>query len=120
MGKISSVKQSYLFSRAYKYGKCVATAHVVVYALKKKKASENATTGLGLTVAKKYGNAVKRSRARRIMREAYRQLSDRLSGGYVIIAVARHALATAKTQDVYADMVYAFKKLGILKAEETK
>ena len=118
MSKISSVKESYLFSRAYKYGTSFATPRVVIYAMKRKKASENATTGLGLTVAKKYGNAVKRSRARRIMREAYIQINHRVKNGYVIIMVARHALADAKTQDVLSDISYAFAKLGIIKSEE--
>lgn len=75
-------------------------------------------SALGLTVSKKYGKAVERSRARRVMREAYRGLCDKVHCGYDIIVVARGRLAEAKTPEVLTDLSYALNKLGLLKGEE--
>ena len=40
------------------------------------------------TFSRAYGNAVQRNRARRLGREAYRQLRPRLAGGYDLILLA--------------------------------
>lgn len=113
MKKFSSVKKSSTFVRAYRFGKSVAADNVVVYVLKRKRYTEKSSE-LGLTATKKYGKAVERSRARRIMREAYRQLCGNVIPGYDIIVVARRRLAQAKTADVFADLSYALQKLGLI------
>jgi hypothetical protein len=40
---------------------------------------------IGFTLARKYGNAVERNRAKRLGREAYRHLRPRLRGGYDLV-----------------------------------
>jgi ribonuclease P protein component len=117
VNKIISVKRSSVFSRAYKLGKSVATKTLAVYVLKRKKDARK-PTALGLTVSKKYGKAVDRSRARRVMREAYRGLCDRVIDGYDIILVARGRLLGAKTPEALADLSYALEKLDLLTKEE--
>ena len=44
---------------------------------------------MGITTGKKIGNAVKRNRARRIIREAVRALLPEMRSGFDIILVAR-------------------------------
>lgn len=117
MRKICSVKQSSVFSRAYRSGQSVAEEHIVVYALKRRKKGESMPSCLGLTVSKKFGRAVDRSRARRILREAYRPFLNALPCGYDIIVVARYALRGSKMNDAYVDMASAFTKLGLIKGE---
>ncbi|MGM9624738.1 MAG: ribonuclease P protein component, partial [Eubacteriales bacterium] len=71
---------------------------------------------IGLTVTKKIGGAVTRSRVKRILREGYRQL-DRESPvktGFLVVLVARDAAVGAKTQEIYADLKYAMRKLGMI------
>lgn len=71
---LCSVKESYVFSRAYKKGKSVVTSHAVLYLLPRKKGSGLA---LGITVSKKLGGAVQRNRVKRLVRESLRlALSD--------------------------------------------
>ncbi len=113
MSKIVTVKRSSVFSRAYRQGKSFATKTLAVYALKRKKDGHK-PSALGLTVSKKYGKAVERSRARRVMREAYRELCDRVPCGYDIILVARGRLAGVKTPEAFADLSYALNKLDLL------
>ncbi len=117
MSKFVSVKRSATFSRAYRQGRTVATKTLAVYALRRKKDGHK-PSALGLTVSKKYGKAVERSRARRVMREAYRALCDKVVCGYDIILVARGRLAGVKTPEAFADLSYALNKLGLLAFEE--
>ena len=120
MSRFSSVKQSCVFSRAYRQGESFAAKHIVVYKLKRRKKGEYTASSLGLTVSKKYGKAVERTRARRILREAYRRLFCDIPCGYDIIVVARHSLIDAKMQDALYDMRLSFEKLGLLRPEATE
>jgi len=47
------------------------------------------TNRLGITVSKKIGNAVKRNRVKRLIREYYRLNNHRFSQGYEIVIVAK-------------------------------
>ena len=70
---------------------------------------------IGLTVSKKLGGAVVRSRCRRILREAYRQL-DKSRGvrpGHLIIIAAREPATQMKSTEVARDLSRAFQKLGL-------
>ena len=107
------LKNDYEFRRAYNKGKSAASGSVVVYAFKKKRGGIR----IGITTGKKIGNAVKRNRARRLIREAYRLMKAELSGNWDIVFVARTRTAELKMQDVQKDMARLMKKLGV-KAEE--
>ena len=72
------------------------------------------TNRLGITASTKIGNAIKRNRARRIIKEAYRLLEPRLPKGYDFVFVARSKTTTAKMQDIYNVMLSHLKKAGIL------
>ena len=69
-----SIKDDRVFRYLYRKGASVATPTVVVYYRKNRQSINQ----LGLTTAKKIGNAVQRNRARRVMREAYRLLEEKL------------------------------------------
>lgn len=57
-------------------------------------------TRLGISTSKKMGNAVARSRARRVIREAYRQNYSDIPKGYDIVITARAAAAECKSYTV--------------------
>lgn len=84
---------------------------LVVYAAK----NRGGQSRLGLTAGKPVGNAVKRNRAKRLMRGAYRALQDRLTPGYDYVIVARTRMNGQKEQRVLSDMRRAMEKLKLFR-----
>ncbi len=122
--KYRAIGENHLYMKAYRKGKKVATKHVVVYVLpdfhasrlRKENPQKKFINRIGLTVTKKIGNAVKRSRVKRIIREGFR-LTDKEYGvkkGNLIVLVARDSCVSAKSTDLKNDLVYAFKKLELI------
>lgn len=110
MSKYTTVKENREFSMAYRRGRSCVSPVLVTYVLK----SKNNTLRYGITTGKKVGNAVKRSRARRVIRASYYQLFEQLKPGYIIIFVARGKTPYVKSQVVYKAMRQHLKTLGIL------
>ncbi len=73
------------FLRLYRKGFYVNSKECVVYYQKTKLPYNR----LGITTGKKIGNAVKRNRARRVIRAAYAHSEVKLPVGYDIVVVAR-------------------------------
>jgi ribonuclease P protein component len=71
------------FRRLYNRGKSFVSPVLVTYIMKNK--SDNLR--YGITTGKKIGNAVRRSRARRVIRAAFRELTPHLNNGYDIVFV---------------------------------
>lgn len=59
---------------------------------------------MGVTATKKIGGAVQRNRAKRLIREAYRQLEPGIPAGWDFVFVARGRTTTAKMPQVKAAM----------------
>ena len=114
MSKIIAIKENHLFSKVYAKGKKVSKKNIAVYVLRNFRTKE---TRLGITVGKKLGSAVQRSRARRLIREAFRLLSkDKTwTHPYLIVVVARAPLMekNKKMDEVYRNMEDAFSKLSL-------
>jgi ribonuclease P protein component len=106
-GNMDSLKCNVDFRRAYHRGKCVVCPLFAMYINK----TRGSTVRLGVTVSKKYGNAVKRNRARRIIKEAVRSVRPIMpQRGYDIVIVARTRLKSARMQDVSRALESVFAK----------
>lgn len=116
MSKIVSIKESHLFRKAYEKGRRFSEKNVSVYVLKNYKSDQ---TLLGITTSKKLGNAVRRSRVRRMIREAYRALlRDRaFIRPFLIVVVARGAAYEdgRKTGHVQNDLEKALLRAGVFR-----
>lgn len=107
----NSLKENKDFRRLYYRGKSEASPVLVTYVMK----NRLGFTRVGITSGKKIGNAVKRNRARRVIRAAFDQCEDRLSGSFDIVFVARTKTTEVKMQRVLADMEAHLSKMGVIK-----
>ncbi|MBE6659386.1 MAG: ribonuclease P protein component [Ruminococcaceae bacterium] len=122
--KYKAIGENHLYQKTYARGMKAVAKTVVVYCLRDYAAAKlqkahpqnKRANRVGLTVTKKIGGAVTRSRVKRILREGFRRLDTEtpLKTGFLVVLVARDAAVTAKSQDIYADLRYAFRKLGMV------
>lgn len=84
------------FLNLYRKGTCVVSKNVVVYFRR----NSLPFNRFGITAGKKVGNAVKRNRAKRIIRQAYRENELLFPVGMDIVIVARAAAPYADTAAV--------------------
>ena len=95
--KYNVINKNKDFLKAYKKGKCVAGRICAVYFRKEHRNRMNGVpfTRVGISTGKKIGNAVARSRARRVLRAALRECP--LPAGYDVVIVARSGAVTCKS-----------------------
>lgn len=128
--KNTPIKENHLYQKAYAKGKSAPGKYVAVYTLPdrqnhryvKADPCHRPLNRLGLTTGKKIGGAVVRSRARRLMREAYRQIENEgaiLHGNLIVIA-ARARIADASMQDVQKDLRKCLCRVGLISKAEPK
>ena len=104
-----SLKKSADFRKVYNGRKSRADRYIVMYVL----ANGTGRNRLGISVSKKVGNSVSRNRARRLMREGFRGLSDGLDTGYDLIFIARNTIGGRKMPEVRSSMERAARKAGV-------
>lgn len=68
---------------------------------------------LGITVSKKAGNAVKRNRIKRIIREYFRHRKQIITGPMDINIVARKSLTTLSNEQINKKLDNLFKKIAL-------
>lgn len=96
---VITLKLNKEFKRAYYQGKFKAHPFLITYAIKNRERCPR----VGITTSKKTGCAVKRNRARRIIKQAYFELLREgvvPNTGYDYVFVSRADTILKKTQDI--------------------
>ncbi len=122
--KNTPIKENHLYQKAYSKGRSAVGKYIAVYALAdranrrfvKSDPLHRPLNRLGLTTGKKIGGAVVRSRARRLMREAYRliEAEGRVAHGNLLVIAARSRIANAGMEDVKRDLYKCLCKLSLI------
>ena len=121
------IREHHLYNKAFHRGERFVGRLVAVYVLRDYAAKrlmlanpqKQYLNRVGLSVGKRLGGAVGRNRAKRLLREAYREIKLRygIKTGYLVVLAARDALVGKKTQDVVLDMTTCFSRLGMLERQ---
>jgi ribonuclease P protein component len=111
MLKASVLRKKSDFDRLYKRGKSTGEKYIVLFVYKNG-LDYNRTAFLA---SKKVGKSVDRNRARRLMKESYRGLSDTCEKGYDLLFIARNTILGKKYKDVSKSMYSALKRLGVIR-----
>ena len=111
LNELVTLKENRDFRRIYARGSSYASGILVTYVLKNR--SKNVR--IGITTGKKIGKAVLRNRSRRIIREAFREISGDVKQGYDLVFVARSKTPFVKSYDILRSMKKELKEAGVLK-----
>jgi ribonuclease P protein component len=76
---------------------------------------DGASPKLGVVTSKKIGGAVQRSRARRLLRESFRQHQHEFAQPVELVLVARNSIAGKTFADVEKDFLAALNRAKLLK-----
>ena len=110
------LKKNREFKNVYKRGKSIANDLLVLYIFKNRnnKDSENLPYNkLGVSVSKKVGNSVVRSRVKRLISENYRLKLDNLEKGYDFIFVASIKIKDKNYHEIENSIISLLKKAGL-------
>ena len=110
---MTSLRKNREFDRVYKRGQFFAGRIIVVHCLQ----NNLSWNRIGISVNKKAGKSVKRSRIKRLIKENYRLMEKELVSGYDIVIVYRSKSATDGVIPTYGsfgkEMRYLFRKLKL-------
>lgn len=102
------------FRLVYRRGRSFATATLVLYVFKNNKGINR----IGISVSKKVGKSVVRSRVKRLISESARLNKQDLKQGYDLVFVARSASRDKSYKDIENSVKYLFKKSGLNNVEK--
>ena len=106
-----SLKKNSQFRQVYRKGKSAASSVLVLYTFR----NGGAGNQLGVSVSKKVGNSVVRSRVTRLIKESYRLHESFFAAGYNLVFVARAGAKEARFQEMEQALLHLMKKQGLYK-----
>lgn len=118
---IYRLKKNFEFTTVYRRGKSFANDLLVMYILKNKKNKDQDLklyNKLGVSVSKKVGNSVVRSRSKRLITESFRLNHDKITKGYDFVFIARNPMKDKGYFDTEKAMKNLIKKAGLYNEDD--
>ena len=111
-GRAARIKQGRDFARVRQGGERLALGCLIA---NWRKLPSGSASRLGVITAGKIGNAVVRTRARRLLRETFRLHQNDLAQPLDLVLVARPSIAGKGLAEVEKDFLTTLRKTGLLK-----
>jgi ribonuclease P protein component len=115
MKRTVPLKKNFEFMRAYKKGRFFVGKYLILYLVPNRKGNSR----LGIAASKKIGKSVRRNRYRRLIKENYRLIEDRVKPGFDMVFVARSQDILPKFNDVKKEMKFLLKRLDVYIPKDT-
>ena len=112
LNRASRLAQSRDFARVRQQGQRLVLGCLIA---NWNKLPDGALPKLGVVTSKKIGGATERSRARRLLRESFRQHQHEFAQPVELVLVARNSIAGKKFADVEKDFLAALNRAKLLK-----
>lgn len=113
--KEERIRKNIEFRTVYRKGKSFSNQLLVLYIYKNHKDLNR----VGISVSKKVGKSVVRSRVKRLISETYRINKDDLKKGYDLVFIARTASNDKSFKEIDKALKNLLKKAGLLINEKT-
>ena len=123
--KYTTIKEHHLYNKTFQRGQRYSGRYVSVFVLRDRAAARLAKehplkrfyNRFGVSVTKRVGGAVQRSRVKRILRAGYRAIEPELRTGFLVVVSPRDGILSAKSTDVEKDLRRGFERLGMFQGQ---
>ncbi len=118
--KHERLRKNQEFRTVYRRGRSWASKILVIYKLKHPNTVRDGVpyNRIGISVSKKIGGSVVRSRVKRLIYEAARLSQDETVKGYDLVFVARNPIVGRTFQEVQSSVRYLYRKAGLVSNEK--
>ena len=125
--KYTTIKEHHLYDKTFRKGARWSGRYVSVFVLRdyaakrlmKANPEKKYYNRFGVSVSKKVGGAVQRSRVKRILRAGYRAVEPELKTGFLIVVSPREGVLKVKSTDIERELRRGFGKLEMYRSSST-
>ncbi len=110
------LKKNWEFKRVYRHGRAVVSRNIVLYYFP----NGMDYNRIGFSISKKVGKSVVRNKIKRIYREAYYAIEEKLRVGYDIILIARKPAVDVSFHEACKELYNLCRKRNLLQSEKSK
>ncbi|MHC1684954.1 MAG: ribonuclease P protein component [Clostridiaceae bacterium] len=117
--KEEKIRKNSEFRTVYKRGKSFSNQNLVLYVYKNinntiiKDENRVALSRLGISVSKKVGKSVIRSRVKRLISESYRLNKGNIKKGFDYVIIARNPSKDRDYKEIETSLIKLFEKAGL-------